>query len=60
MSIHVFPMIVKNAKGSAMILHLWHINADLVLRGFVEAHKSDLDSIAKILDICQETTVFFP
>ncbi|XP_024032955.1 CCR4-NOT transcription complex subunit 1 [Morus notabilis] len=56
-SVTVFPMILKNGLDSDMTLHLWHVNTYLVLRGFVEAHKSDLDVITKILDICQEKKI---
>lgn len=53
----VFPMIVKNVMGNGMIIHLWHTNTSLVLRGFVDAHNSDPDSMTRILDICQELKV---
>ncbi|VVA30197.1 PREDICTED: CCR4-NOT mRNAion complex [Prunus dulcis] len=56
-SFTVFPMIVKNSMGSGMINHLWHINISLVLRGFVDAHNSDPDSMARILDICDELKI---
>ncbi|KAM1140419.1 hypothetical protein ACFX19_041194 [Malus domestica] len=56
-SFTVFPMMVKNAMGIGMINHLWHINTSLVLRGFVDAHNCDPDSIARILDICQELKI---
>lgn len=58
LSATVFPMILKNGTGSSGIInHLWHVNTNLVLRGIVEAHKSDLDVITKTLDICQEIKV---
>lgn len=53
----VFPAILKSAIASVVIPHLWHVNTNLVLRGLVDAHKSDLDSNTKILDICQELKV---
>ncbi|KAK9910902.1 hypothetical protein M0R45_034838 [Rubus argutus] len=53
----VFPMIVKNVMGNGMIIHLWHTNTSLVLRGFVDAHNSDPDSMTRILDICQELKI---
>ncbi|KAM2315112.1 hypothetical protein ACFX1S_028052 [Malus domestica] len=53
----VFPMMVKNATGSGIINHLWHINTSLVLRGFMDSHNCDPDSIARILDICQELKI---
>ena len=63
----VFPMIIKNALGAGMILQLWHVNTNLVLRGFVEVHTTEPDSMIRILEICQELKVnldfhcyFFP
>ncbi|KAL5571856.1 hypothetical protein UlMin_021453 [Ulmus minor] len=56
-SLTVFPMILKNAMGSGMVFHLWQINTNMVLLGFIEAHRSDSDSITKILDICQELKI---
>lgn len=56
-SLIVFPMILKSAVGSGMILHLWHVNPNLVLRGFVDSQNNDADSIVRIVDICQELKV---
>lgn len=56
-SLAVFPMIVNSAVGSGMILHLWHVNPNLVLRGLMDSQNSDVDSITKIVDICQELKV---
>jgi CCR4-NOT transcription complex subunit 1 len=56
-SLIVFPMIVKSDVGSGMILHLWHINPNLVLRGFMDSQNRDVDSIIRIADICQELKV---
>lgn len=42
-----------------MILHLWHVNPNLVLRGFVDSLNCDPDSMTRILDICQEQKVNF-
>ncbi|KAF8379221.1 hypothetical protein HHK36_028651 [Tetracentron sinense] len=53
----VFPMIVGNAMGSGMILHLWHANPNIVLRGFVDIHNTDPDNMTRILGICQELKV---
>ena len=56
-SLIVFLMIVKSGVGSGMILHLWHVNPNLVLRGFVDSQNNDADSIIRIVDICQELKV---
>lgn len=53
----VFPMIVKSAVGSGMILHLWHVNPNLVFRGIIDSQNNDADSIIRIVDICQELKV---
>jgi CCR4-NOT transcription complex subunit 1 len=55
----VFPDIVKNAMNSGMILNLWHVKPNLVLRGFIDALNSDPDSMTRILEICQELKVNF-
>ncbi|GAU24430.1 hypothetical protein TSUD_391390 [Trifolium subterraneum] len=59
-SLIVFPMIVKSDVGSGMILHLWHINPNLVLRGFMDSQNHDVDSIMRIVDICQELKILSP
>lgn len=56
-SLTIFPIIVKHTMGSGMILHLWHINPNLVLRGFVDSLNYDPDSMTRILDVCQELKV---
>ncbi|KAJ1388195.1 CCR4-NOT transcription complex subunit 1, CAF1-binding domain [Sesbania bispinosa] len=56
-SLIVFPMIVKSSVGSGMILHLWHVNPNLVMRGFMDSLNSDVDSITRIVDICQELKI---
>ncbi|XP_059434806.1 uncharacterized protein LOC132167794 isoform X1 [Corylus avellana] len=53
----VFPVIVKNAMNSGMLLHLWHVNPNMVLRGFIDALNSDPDSMTRILEICQELKI---
>ncbi|WJX85826.1 hypothetical protein P8452_68221 [Trifolium repens] len=59
-SLIVFPMIVKSDVGSGMILHLWHINPNLVRRGFMDSQNRDVDSIMRIVDICQELKILSP
>lgn len=58
-SFTVFPVIVKNAMNSGMILHLWHVNPNLVLRGFIDSLNFDPDCMTRILEICQELKVNF-
>ncbi|XVF73469.1 hypothetical protein PTKIN_Ptkin12aG0203600 [Pterospermum kingtungense] len=53
----VFPMIIKNAMGAGIILELWNVNTSLVLRGFVEVHNIEPDSMIRILEICQEIKI---
>ncbi|XP_050387579.1 uncharacterized protein LOC126803899 isoform X2 [Argentina anserina] len=53
----VFPMVVKNVMANGMIVHLWHTNPSLVLRGFVDTYNSDPDSMNRIVDICQELKI---
>ncbi|KAM7274567.1 hypothetical protein ACFE04_016433 [Oxalis oulophora] len=56
----VFPIMVKSVIASGMVLHLWHVNPTLVLRGFVDAHKNEPDCMSRILDICQELQILLP
>ncbi|CAJ1948186.1 unnamed protein product [Sphenostylis stenocarpa] len=56
-SLIVFPMIVKSSVGSGMILHLWHVNPNLVFRGIIDSQNNDADSIIRIVDICQELKI---
>lgn len=42
---------------SGVILHLWHANPNLLLRGFIDVHNADQDNISKIMGICQESKV---
>ncbi|XVF33558.1 hypothetical protein REPUB_Repub17cG0178700 [Reevesia pubescens] len=53
----VFPMIIKNALGAGIVLQLWHVNTSLVLRGFVEVHNTEPDSMIRILEICQDLKI---
>ena len=50
-------MIFKSSLGSGMILHLWRVNPNLLLRGFLDAYNTDPDDMSRVLDICQELKV---
>lgn len=52
-------MIIKNALGAGMVLELWNVNANLVMRGFVEVHNSEPDGMIRILEVCQESKVIW-
>ncbi|KAI9078450.1 hypothetical protein K1719_039546 [Acacia pycnantha] len=56
-SLIVFPLMLKNVVGSGMILHLWHVNPNLVLRGIVDSQNNDIESATRIVDICQELKI---
>ncbi|GFS35543.1 transcription regulator [Actinidia rufa] len=53
----VLPMIFKSSLGSGMILHLWRVNPNLLLRGFLDAYNTDPDDMSRVLDICQELKI---
>lgn len=53
----VFPVVIGNVMGGGMVLHLWHTNPNLVLRGFLEAHNVNPANMTRILNICQEIKV---
>ncbi|GMP61971.1 hypothetical protein CsSME_00024246 [Camellia sinensis var. sinensis] len=50
----VFAKILKNSTGSGMVLHLWHVNPNLLVQSFLDARNIDPDDISRVLDICQE------
>ncbi|GAA0150692.1 mRNA polyadenylation factor [Lithospermum erythrorhizon] len=56
-SSYIFPAVLKNPAGIGMILHLWHVNPNLLLRGFVDAASVDHGCILRILDACQELKI---
>ncbi|KAH9627459.1 hypothetical protein KSS87_006150 [Heliosperma pusillum] len=56
-SSNALPRVIANASRKGFILHLWHINHSLVLRGFVDTLTKDSDSVHRILDICQEIKI---
>lgn len=53
----VFPIMLKNVVGSGMILHLWHVNPNLVLHGIIYSQNNDLDSSVRIVEVCEELKV---
>ncbi|KAI8024154.1 CCR4-NOT transcription complex subunit 1 [Camellia lanceoleosa] len=56
----VFAKILKNSTGSGMVLHLWHVNPNLLVQSFLDAHNIDPDDISRVLDICQELKILLP
>ena len=56
-SFTVFPLILKSPAAGGMMLYLWHLNPNLVLRGFVEADNVESHIMTKILEVCQEIKV---
>uniref|UniRef100_A0A6N2MSE0 CCR4-Not complex component Not1 C-terminal domain-containing protein n=1 Tax=Salix viminalis TaxID=40686 RepID=A0A6N2MSE0_SALVM len=56
-SFTVFPFILKSPAAGGMMLYLWHLNPNLLLRGFVEAGNVESNIMTKILDVCQELKI---
>ncbi|KAK4414642.1 CCR4-NOT transcription complex subunit [Sesamum alatum] len=56
----VLPMALKNASGNSLILNLWHVNRNMLLRGLIDAVHLDQDNISRILDVCQELKILSP
>ncbi|KAK1326455.1 hypothetical protein QJS10_CPA01g02771 [Acorus calamus] len=50
----VFPLIVGNSTKGGIVQHLWHVNPDLILWGFIDAHATNPDIVSRISDLCQE------
>ncbi|OIT36093.1 PREDICTED: CCR4-NOT transcription complex subunit 1 [Nicotiana attenuata] len=53
----VFPVMLKNTGANGMILHLWHVNPSILLRGLVDTLNVDLENTYKVLDTCQEQKI---
>ncbi|KAL2514000.1 transcription regulator [Forsythia ovata] len=56
----VFPMVLRHVLGNSVILHLWHVNPYMLLRGFIDAVSSDPDNLTRVLDACQELKMLTP
>ncbi|KAI3965367.1 hypothetical protein MKX01_042848 [Papaver californicum] len=56
----VFPMVVRNFSRAGVILHLWNINPNVVLRGLLDVQNFDSESMIKTFDICQELKILSP
>uniref|UniRef100_M0ZG75 Ccr4-not transcription complex n=1 Tax=Solanum tuberosum TaxID=4113 RepID=M0ZG75_SOLTU len=49
----VIPILLQNADASGMIVHLWHVNPNILLRGLVDAMSTDPENmiLSPILDM---------
>ncbi|XP_027108902.2 uncharacterized protein [Coffea arabica] len=56
----VFSVILKNSAGNSMLLHLWHINPSMLLRGFADALNADQENVNRVLDACLELKILSP
>ncbi|KAM7508804.1 hypothetical protein LguiA_019257 [Lonicera macranthoides] len=50
----VFSVVLESAAGNRMALHIWNVNPNILLRGFIDTLKTDPDHMIKVLDLCQE------
>uniref|UniRef100_A0A7N0SZB9 CCR4-NOT transcription complex subunit 1-like n=1 Tax=Kalanchoe fedtschenkoi TaxID=63787 RepID=A0A7N0SZB9_KALFE len=50
----VFPSLWKTPAANGLILQLWNLNRDIVVRGFLKAYDIHPVSIIKTLDFCME------
>ncbi|GAB2271046.1 hypothetical protein Dimus_005896 [Dionaea muscipula] len=55
-----FPITCGDPIGAKTVLHLWHVNPSLVLRGFVNILNSHRESTPRVVDICQEIKILSP
>ncbi|KAJ4956450.1 hypothetical protein NE237_013233 [Protea cynaroides] len=53
----VLPMIIGNTMKSGVFFHLWHVNPNLLVRGFIDIHFADPENMTRILEICQELKI---
>ncbi|CAH9118024.1 unnamed protein product [Cuscuta europaea] len=56
----VFPRMLKNALRMGMIHYLWHVNPNILVRGFIDAIAIDPDNISRVLEACQEPKIVSP
>uniref|UniRef100_M0ZG76 Ccr4-not transcription complex n=1 Tax=Solanum tuberosum TaxID=4113 RepID=M0ZG76_SOLTU len=42
----VIPILLQNADASGMIVHLWHVNPNILLRGLVDAMSTDPENMS--------------
>lgn len=54
----VFPELLNSSTGASVILHLWHVNPSLLLRGFIDAFSMDSSNMIKVLELCHELKVY--
>ncbi|XP_043707891.1 CCR4-NOT transcription complex subunit 1-like isoform X2 [Telopea speciosissima] len=53
----VLPKIIGNAIKNGVFLHLWHVNPNLLVRGFTDVHFGDQESMTRILGSCLELKI---
>ncbi|KAI3986448.1 hypothetical protein MKX01_037730 [Papaver californicum] len=56
----VFPMVLGNFSRAGVILHLWDVNPNVVLRGLLDVQNFDSESMMKTFGICQELKILSP
>ncbi|KAI3834653.1 hypothetical protein MKX03_005993, partial [Papaver bracteatum] len=56
----VFPTVLGNFSRAGVILHLWNVNHNVVLRGLLDVQNFDSESMMKIFGICQELKILSP
>ncbi|RZC68421.1 hypothetical protein C5167_031663 [Papaver somniferum] len=56
----VFPTVLGNFSRAGLILHLWNVNHNVVLRGLLDVQNFDSDSMMKFFCICQEFKILSP
>ncbi|KAL1818639.1 hypothetical protein ACET3Z_013508 [Daucus carota] len=53
----VFPELLISSTGATVILHLWHVNPSLLLRGFMDAFSMDSSNMIRVLELCHELKI---
>ncbi|XP_019058124.1 PREDICTED: CCR4-NOT transcription complex subunit 1 isoform X2 [Tarenaya hassleriana] len=53
----VLPMILKNTPDSGFILNLWHLNAELVLWGILDAQNLESEGLMRLMETCHELKI---
>ncbi|KAI3917584.1 hypothetical protein MKW98_021346 [Papaver atlanticum] len=56
----VFPTVLGNFSRAGVILHLWNVNRNVVLRELLDVQNFDSESMMNIFGICQELKILSP
>jgi CCR4-NOT transcription complex subunit 1 len=56
----IFPILFKSAGLINMVHHLWQVNPNFLMRGFIDTLNSDPDRITDFLDLYEDLKILSP